>query len=139
MTTDFATRVAQYRALRDEIKRLNDEHKKKMAPYNETLEQLNSALLQHLDAVKANSVNTEAGTAYKTLKKSATIADGAAFRQYVVATGDWDLADWRANAVAIEQYIDKQAEAAKSDPTITPVPPPGVNFSTHYEVGVRKN
>lgn len=135
---DINQRVAQYVQLRDLIKQKDDEHKKKMAPYRETLEQLNGALLQHLQAQGAESVSTAAGTVYRTEKRSASIADQTAFWTYVVSTGQWDLLDRRANVTAVYDYIQQQVEAAKEDPSITPQPPPGINFSVSHVVGVRR-
>jgi hypothetical protein len=125
--TDIAKRIEQFVKLRDLIKQKNDAHKKVMAPYNETLEQLNSLLLAHLNTVSGNSVSTDAGTVYRTEKKSASLADGQAFMNYVIANNAWDLLDRKANVVAVEDFI-------KGNNT----PPPGVNYSCTQVVGVRR-
>jgi hypothetical protein len=138
-TVDLNTRVGQYIKLRDKIKELDDEFKTKIKPYKETLEQLNSALLQHLEAMKGESVRTPSGTVYRTAKKNASIADMEAFWAFVVTQSQWDMLDKRANATAVADYINEQAELAKSDPTIQPAPPPGVNFSVTHVVGVRRS
>jgi hypothetical protein len=125
--TDIAKRIEQFVKLRDLIKQKNDAHKKVMTPYNETLEQLNSLLLAHLNTVSGNSVSTDAGTVYRTEKKSASLADGQAFMNYVIANNAWDLLDRKANVVAVEDFI-------KGNNT----PPPGVNYSCTQVVGVRR-
>jgi len=125
--TDINRRVNQYVRLRDEIKRLDEEHKLKMAPYRETLEGLNGALLHHLNSIGGDSVRTEAGTVYKTEKKSASCADKSAFWAHVVLTGDWELLDWKANATQVAAYIEKNGAL-----------PPGVNFNVSHVVGVRR-
>lgn len=135
---DFDTRVSQYVKLRDEIKRLDDEHKKKMEKYRNTLEQLNGSLLQHLNTVNAESVRTSAGTVYKTKKQSASIADQEAFWTYVVTTANWDLLDRRANVSAVADYLERKAKEKELDPTIEVAPPPGINFNVSYVVGVRR-
>jgi len=128
LKTDLTKRVEQYIALRDKIKELNDAHKEKMRPYNETLEQLNSALLMELDKINGDSVRTEAGTVYRTTKKSASIADASAFWAHIVVNNDWELLDKRANSVAVEEYIKSNG-----------CPPPGVNFTQTHVVGVRRS
>src|SRR5579859_2768765 len=125
--TDFAIRVSQYVRLRDEIKKRNDAHKESIRELNETLEQLGCVLLQGLNAANADSVATPAGTVYKTQKKSASVVDMAAFWEHVVAGAAWDLVDRKANVTAVEDYIKEHQE-----------PPPGVNFSSRFEVGVRR-
>lgn len=135
---DFEKRVAQFVKLRDLIKKKDDEHKEQMRPIRDLLEKLNSVLLDHLNQTGAESAATLAGTVYKTSKKSASMADKSAFWAWVVATGDWDLIDFKANPVAVEEFINKQVEAAKDDPSIVPSPPPGINYSVTNVVGVRR-
>lgn len=120
-------RVEQYVALRDRIKQLDDEHKEKMKPFRETLEKLNGVLLGHLNEIEVNSVNTDAGTVYRTEKKSASLADPAAFMRFVIDNEAWDLLDRKANVTAVADFIEEQSTT-----------PPGVNFSTRFEVGVRR-
>jgi hypothetical protein len=124
---DINTRTAQYVKLRDLIKAKDAEHKKVMEPYKETLEQLNSVLLAHLNGIGANSASTDNGTVYRTEKKSASLADAKAFMDFVVASGAWDLLDRKANVVAVEDYINTNL-----------APPPGVNFTSTFVVGVRR-
>jgi hypothetical protein len=124
---DLNKRTADYIRLRDEIKRLDDDHKAKMAPYREALDQLNGLLLNHLNTIAGDSVATASGTVYRTTKKSASIADKAAFWAYVVATGDWDLVDYKANATNVEEHATKNGSL-----------PPGVNLTSRQEVGVRR-
>lgn len=126
--TDINKRVEQYVKLRDLIKEKDEAHKVAMAPYRETLEQLNSALLQHLNHIGGESIRTESGTCYKTEKKSATIADRSAFWNHVASGGDWELLDWKANASAVARYIEEHGTL-----------PPGVNFTVTHVVGVRRS
>src|SRR6478735_4322702 len=123
---DIGKRVEQFVKLRDLIKSRDDEHKKAMKPLRETLESLNSVLLAHLNDMGGNSIATDAGTAYRTEKKSASLADSEAFMNYVIANQAFDLLDRKANVTAVEEHI-KENDA----------PPPGVNFSSTFVVGVR--
>ena len=124
---DIGKRVEQFVKLRDLIKSRDDEHKKAMKPLRETLELLNSVLLSHLNDMGGNSIATDAGTAYRTEKKSASLADSEAFMDYVIANQAFDLLDRKANVTAVEEHI-KENDA----------PPPGVNFSSTFVVGVRR-
>ena len=124
---DIATRVAQYVALRDKIKAQNEAHKIAMEPANETLEQLNSVLLAHLNVLAVNSASTDNGTVYRTKKKRASLADGKAFMDFVIANAAYDLLDRKANVTAVEEFIKGNK-----------APPPGVNFSSTYVVGVKR-
>jgi hypothetical protein len=126
-TVDINKRIEQYVKLRDEIKRREDIHKAELKPYKDTLEKLNSALLNHLNTIGGDSVSAEAGTVYKTAKRSASIADRDAFWNHVMGTQDFDLLDWKANVTAVTAYVDEKKSL-----------PPGVNLSTTHVVGVRR-
>lgn len=119
--------IDQYVKLRDRLKKADDEHKKKMDPAKQYLEALNNRLLQTLNTAGGESIKTARGTAYRTEKKSATIKDSVAFRDYVVANELFDMVDWKANATAVEEHI-KDFEGT----------PPGVEFTTVFLVGVRR-
>jgi hypothetical protein len=119
--------VDQYVRLRDKLKEADDAHKKKTAAAREYLVMLNGKLLEQLAAVGGESVKTPHGTAYQSTKRSASIADGDAFREYVINNGEFDLVDWRANANAVDDFIKEHGAV-----------PPGVNFSTMITVGVRR-
>jgi hypothetical protein len=124
---DIATRVAQYVKLRDLIKLKEKKHKEELAPYKDGLEKLNSVLLNHLNTVGANSVNTDEGTVYRTEKNSAALSDPAAFMSYVIGNAAYDLLDRKANVTAVTAFIQENGTQ-----------PPGVNFSSIYVVGVRR-
>lgn len=124
---NIEARIGQYVALRDKIKELDDDHKKKMEPYRDCLEQLNGVLLDHLNKVGVDSAKTGSGTVYRTEKKSATLADKTAFFTWVETNQEWDMLDYKANPVVVQAYLDENNAL-----------PPGVNFTKTYVVGVRR-
>lgn len=120
---DINTRVWQYVQLRDKIRELKQE----IARHNEFLEVLGTVLLEHLNNTNAESVRTENGTFFKTVRKSASLEDAEAFMEYVKAHEMWDLMDRRANATAISDYLAKYKSL-----------PPGVKYSEYVDVNVRR-
>lgn len=120
--------VRRYVLLRDKIKEADDAHKAKLRDAKEHLEELNNTLLARLNDVGGESVKTSHGTVYRTTRRSATIADGDAFRQFVISNEAFDLVDWKANANAVDDFIKTET-----------APPPGVNFTTAFTVGVRRS
>lgn len=120
--------VAQYIKLRDKIKEADEAHKKKTELARTYLDKLNGKLLERLNDVGGDSVKTPHGTAYRTARRSATIADGDVFRKYVIDNSMFDLVDWRANAGAVDDFINDNGSQ-----------PPGVNYSVAYTVGVRRS
>ncbi len=124
---DLNKRIEQYVVVRDRIKEIKKRHKEELAPWDDTLEKLNGVLLGHLNAIGVDSVAGEAGTAYKTMKQSASIADVKAFWDFIVANQAWDLIDKKANVPAVADYIEEHKAA-----------PPGVNFNQVFVAGVRR-
>lgn len=135
---DFDSLVGKFVKLRDKIKEIEDKHKDELKPYKDMRERLEGMLLEHLNTVGADKVGTKHGTVSRSTKPSASIADMNAFWNWVVVTGNFDMVDKKANAPAVRDYINEQAELAKTDPSIVPAPPPGVNFATITKPSVRR-
>lgn len=124
---DFDELVQQFATLRDSLKKADDAHKAKTATGRDYLQLLNAKLLERLNATGADSVKTANGTAYRTTRRTASIADGEAFRGFVIENRMWDMVDWKANANAVDDFLRNEQSL-----------PPGVNFTTAYTVGVRR-
>jgi hypothetical protein len=119
--------VGQMVKLRDKLKEADDAHKAKTAGARSYKEQIEGKLLEKLNEVGGESVKTAHGTVYRTTRRSASIADGDLFRGFVIGNDAYDLVDWRANANAVDDFIKSAGS-----------PPPGVNYSMTYTVGVRR-
>lgn len=119
--------VDQVVRLRDRLKEADDAHKEKTKTARAYKDMLEAKLLEKLNSIGGESVKTEHGTVYRSTRRSATIADGDAFRGYVINNEAFDLVDWRANATAVDDFIKSEGSA-----------PPGVNYSQTYTVGVRR-
>jgi hypothetical protein len=119
--------IHKYVTLRDKIDEVDKRHKEKTAPAREVLKFLEAELLDRLNKAEGNSFASPFGTAFRSSRKSATIADGEAFRSYVIENTAWDLVDIRANSTATADFIAEHGTV-----------PPGVNFSETYTVNVRR-
>lgn len=120
--------IALYVKMRDRIKATELKQKEELAPAKEMLATMGTRLLDLLNQAEGNSIQANAGTAYRTARVSASIADGQSFRDFVIANDMHDLLDWKANAPAVQDYITEYGEA-----------PPGVNLNVAYTVGVRRS
>lgn len=127
MAEDIEKRCAQYIALRDKIKLIQDRHKAELKPYTNAMVLLEGVFTQVLDSVNAENIKTDAGTIYKSIQASATVANMDEFRRHVIGAQDWDLVDWKVNKTAVRTWLDAGAAL-----------PPGVNYSTHVKINVRR-
>jgi hypothetical protein len=124
---DLAKLIDRFVALRDRKRELEQEHKMILRPYDQIMEEISAKLLKHMQEIGADHVASPGGTAYQTTKNSATIRDQAAFRNYVIEQGMFDLVDWRANANAVFEFINNAGYI-----------PPGLNTSSYTKVLVRR-
>ena len=127
MPDDIGELVEQMVKVRDKLKEADDAHKAKTKAARDYKEAPETKLLARLNDVGGESVKTAHGTVYRTTRRSATIADSGTFREYVIQESAFDLVDWKANANAVDDFIKNEG-----------TPPPGVNYSTAYTVGVRR-
>lgn len=125
---DVEKRVGQFVKLRDLKSEIEERHKEELKPINNALEGLKQELARGLDALNVDSAKTACGTVSFSSKASAALADKSAFWTYVVTTGSFDLLDYKANVTAVKEHIENHNGQA----------PPGVNFSTFRDVGVRR-
>lgn len=125
---DFNLRVTQFIQLRDKIKEIEKRHEEELKPYKEGKDALEAYIMQWLQALKLEHAATEAGTAYLFTRVSATVKDMSEFWAYVQTNGLFDLIDKRANKTAVTEFVKQNGQ-----------PPPGVNYTTMLDLGVRRD
>lgn len=124
---DVSGLISLYLEIRDSKKAVEKQHDAYLKGYTDRMEKIALILHKYMQDVKLNSLPTDGGTAYISVKRSASVADAAAFRGHVIESREWDLADWRANVNAVETFIKEHG-----------VVPPGVNYREFETVGVRR-
>lgn len=120
--------ITSYIALRDKKEAIQKEQKAVIKQYDDAMDQIENFLMGHLRGQKLTSTSCDAGVAFIKRKRSATVADTLVFREHVISTGNFDLADFRAKPEAVEDYA-KEHEGQV---------PPGVNFRTYDAVQVNR-
>src|SRR5262252_3817407 len=93
--------------LRDKKEELIEKHKAELKQYNDAMVELEGYLRGHLKSQKLNSISCGAGTAFIQRTRSATVADTAIFREFVISNSNFDLADFRPKKDAVEGYIEE--------------------------------
>ena len=120
--------ITLYIALRDKKAALEKTHKEALVPYGKTMEEIELFLKGWLAQQKVNAISCDVGVAYIARKRSATVADMGLFREHVISTKNFDLADFRAKVEAVEGYYKEH------DGTL----PPGTNFRVFETVRVNR-
>lgn len=92
-------------------------------------EKIEALLLVRFENAGLESIKTSAGTAYKTVKTSATIADkDAFFNGWVIPNQQWEFLDIKANKTSILDYK-----------TLNNDLPPGINWREEIAINVRRS
>lgn len=120
--------VEKYIALRDRKAKFKAEYDAKVAELDAVMDKIEAVLLKTFDDTGMDSVRTSAGTAYKSLRTSVTVADWDAYREHIIANGAWELLEKRANKTAVEQY-----KSANDDL------PPGLNWREERVINIRRS
>lgn len=128
MTMKADSIIAAYIKVRDQVAKLEAQHKAAVAPYKEALAKLETAALELMAAAGVDSMKTAAGTAYQTVRTSVTVADRSAFMDYVKSTQAFDLLDVRPNKTAVEAFLQEHQDV-----------PPGVNVRRAVACNFRRD
>lgn len=119
--------IAAYVKHRNEKDRLTADYKASVKIIDDKLKKLEVWLQMWLAKEQLNSVNTDAGTAYKTTVEQATVSDMNSFIEFVKDKNAWHLLEKRVSKTGIREMLDADE----------PVPP-GVNWYVTTAINVRK-
>jgi hypothetical protein len=118
--------VERYISLRNKKRELKTTYEEQVAGIDTTLDKIEAKLLQVFDQTGMESVRTDFGTAYKSTRSSASVADRDLFMDHIKRHGDWQLLEVRCSKQAVEQFKDVNGDL-----------PPGVNLRSEIVINVR--
>lgn len=90
-------------------------------------EKIEGLLLARLQEGGMESIRTSRGTAYRSTRVSATVADWDSFFSFVKSQEAWEMLERRCSKEAVKEY--KEANEAL---------PPGVNWTAEATINVRR-
>lgn len=108
MSENAETLISKYIDLRDrkaELKKAFDADVAKLDKAMETIETYLMHLMNELGGVE--NIKTGVGTAYRSARTKASIADRQLARDFVLRTGNLDLLELRASSKGVEQYVEE--------------------------------
>lgn len=119
--------VEKYLEIRQAKKAVEDRFKAELADYDKRMSVIEGYLLNQLNESGMESMRTKAGTCYKHVKTSVSVADKEVFRKYVEEQGDLSLMTISANKTRVIEILEETNEL-----------PPGLNMTRVVTVGIRK-
>lgn len=120
--------VEKYIAVRDRKSKLKAEYDGKVAELDAVLDKIEAVLLKTFQDTGMDSVKTANGTAYRSMRTQASVADWDVFITHVKQNDAYELLERRCSKTGIEQY-----RAANDDI------PPGINVRTEQVVNIRRS
>lgn len=120
--------VGKYVLIRDRKAKLKAEYDGKAAELDAVLDKIEAVLLKTFAETGMESVKTEHGTAYRSTRMQASVADWDTFITHVKENDAYELLERRCSKTGIEQY-----RAANDDI------PPGINIRTEQVVNIRRS
>lgn len=128
MTDTIEDQVDKYLRLRDIKAKLKVKHTTELEPIEAALKAIEGALLTQFQATGTESVRTKAGTAYKSTRTSATVADWEQTLDYIKSHEMWDLLERRVSKNAVEEFKEEYNDL-----------PPGINWREEVSINVRRS
>jgi hypothetical protein len=120
--------VEMYVALRDRRAQREAAFKNSDSDDKERQERIEAILLQRFAESGHESVKTPAGTAYKSTKTSARIADWDTFLEFVKNNQAWELLTRGCAKTSVVEYKNANSEL-----------PPGIDWREELQIGVRRS
>lgn len=103
-----AKMIESYLQLRNKVAKIEERHKDELMPYAKLREQLENALLAHLNEAGVDSTKCKAGTAFKSTATSVTVKDWPSTLTYIKDNDLWDLLEARVNKTTAVEIIEEQ-------------------------------
>ena len=119
--------IDKYIKIRDRKEALAKQHKEELAQYVKAMKAIENDMLRRLNDEQAEKIGTKHGTAYKTVRTSATVADWETVLQYIVDREMWGLLEHRVAKQAVEEHIECIGTT-----------PPGVKIVRDLNVNIRR-
>lgn len=119
--------IDRYIKLRDKIACMKKEHEAAVSPYKDAMDSIERHFMVQLKEKGAQSIGTKSGVVFMHTTNSATVADKEAFRNYLLASNEWALADIRAAKTAIKEFVEVREDL-----------PPGINWRSESVVRVNR-
>lgn len=103
MSKELEGLIEAYVKVRDGIKEIKERHKQELAPWEQGLAEAEGALMTLLNNAGAESMKTNAGTAFKAQWTKAVVTDWQAVLDWAVANERWDLFQRRVAQSVVEE------------------------------------
>lgn len=125
---DIDKLVRVFIKIRDAKAEIAREAKEKEDELEEKLHKIRKALLNYCKENEVESVRTESGTFFRSIKSRYTTSDWASMNKFILDNQAVELLDKRINQGNMKQFLEENPDLL----------PPGLNIDREYAVTVRR-
>lgn len=120
--------IKKYLKLRDGKSELEAKQKEELKRFTSAMTKIEQLIMAEFNETGQESAKTAVGTAYKSVRTSAKVADRDTFITFVRDNEAWDFLENRVNKSAVEEYMAEHDDL-----------PPGVDISRSATINIRRS
>lgn len=123
---DMNEMIGRFVHLRDKKAEVTAKAKELVRKLEEQMADIEAEVLKNMgDGIE--SIRTEAGTVYKSTKRSTTVSGWDNFLPWIQQTENWHMLTRAANKTAVLEYLDEHEEL-----------PPGINLYSELTININR-
>ena len=121
------TRV--YIKMRDKKAEVTHELEEKLAELDESMKKVKSAILDHMKEIGAESLRTESGSIYRTVRTTYSTNDWESMNKFILEHSVPELLEKRIHQTNMKVFLEEHPD----------VLPPGLNANMEYSVTIKRS
>jgi hypothetical protein len=118
-----------YIKMRDKKSEVSQELEEKVAKIDADMKAVKTAILQHMKDIGAESLRTEAGTVYRTVRTMYATSDWESMHKFILEHGVPELLEKRIQQTNMKAFLEDNPDLL----------PPGLNANAEYSVTIKRS
>ena len=118
-----------YIKMRDKKSEVSQELEEKVAKIEADMKAVKTAILQHMKDIGAESLRTEAGTVYRTVRTMYATSDWESMHKFILEHGVPELLEKRIQQTNMKAFLEDNPDLL----------PPGLNANAEYSVTIKRS
>lgn len=118
-----------YIKMRDKKAEVTHELEEKVSKIEQDMKTVKTAILSHMKEIGAESLRTEAGTVYRTVRTTYATSDWESMHKFILEHGVPELLEKRIQQTNMKAFLEENPEML----------PPGLNANSEYSVTIKRS
>jgi hypothetical protein len=118
-----------YIKMREKKAEVTHELEEKVSKIDQDMRTVKTAILTHMKEIGAESLRTEAGTVYRTVRTTYATSDWESMHKFILEHGVPELLEKRIQQTNMKAFLEENPEML----------PPGLNANSEYSVTIKRS